>query len=721
MRSRRIASVALAILGALLLVAGLLAFYAREEILEPEPFADRAVAALEDDNVRDFVGDQIVVTIIDSGSTDLLAARPLLETVVRTAIDTESFERLFRRAAFEANRVLFERERKSVAFELSDVSQVVRFGLERLSPELADEVPQEIDLALLRLKEREFARETLAVADDVRILGIVLPIAALALFALAVIVAPDRRVGVLRVAVAAATGAGALAALMLVVRDRTLAGAYGLDETSDEEIRAALDGLFDAFLADLFAWTLALAAGGIVVAAAAALLDRADAEAPLARLRRRFARPADRAGRAVWGIGVVALGVLIAAEPDSAVELVTLTVAAFLLFIGASELLALLGGPGDLAAAERERRRALVRGAATGAAVVAAVTVAALTLTESAANPDEGSAYEAGTCNGTPGLCDLRLDQVLFGGTHNSFSAADSPGWFIANQRRTIARQLADGIRLLLIDPHYGVGETGKVKTDFDAEGREQNRVARELPPETLAAAQRLAGSLGIAGTSGERDIWLCHSVCELGGTRMADALADVREFLDRNPNDVVMLYVEPFVPPSALEPVFERAGLLDELAELDPELPMPTLTQLIDAERRVVVITERDADPEYPWYHEDDLFIQDTPLGVTSVSQLSCELNRGSADSPLLMLNQWADVFPPRVEPNIAFNDEELVLERIRECERERGQPVNLIATDFYDEGGMLDVVDDVNAERVAAEKVAEAVAALDSGTAGP
>jgi hypothetical protein len=102
-------------------------------------------------------------------------------------------------------------------------------------------------------------------------------------------------------------------------------------------------------------------------------------------------------------------------------------------------------------------------------------------------------------------------------------------------------------------------------------------------------------------------------------------------------------------------------------------------------------------------------------------VSQLSCELNRGSADSPLLMLNQWADVFPPRVEPNVAFNEEELVLERIRECERERGRPVNLIATDFYDQGGMLDVVADVNAERVAAAELAEVVAALDEDTTGP
>ena len=60
---------------------------------------------------------------------------------------------------------------------------------------------------------------------------------------------------------------------------------------------------------------------------------------------------------------------------------------------------------------------------------------------------------------------------MVFAGTHNSFSAADSPGWFIANQRHTIRRQLEDGIRLFLIDPHWGVeAGKGKVRTDFGAE-----------------------------------------------------------------------------------------------------------------------------------------------------------------------------------------------------------------------------------------------------------
>ena len=66
---------------------------------------------------------------------------------------------------------------------------------------------------------------------------------------------------------------------------------------------------------------------------------------------------------------------------------------------------------------------------------------------------------------------------MVFAGTHNSFSAADSSGWFIANQRRTIERQLADGIRLFLIDTHWGIEDAqGRVRTDFESEGASATR-----------------------------------------------------------------------------------------------------------------------------------------------------------------------------------------------------------------------------------------------------
>ena len=132
-------------------------------------------------------------------------------------------------------------------------------------------------------------------------------------------------------------------------------------------------------------------------------------------------------------------------------------------------------------------------------------------------------------CNGSDALCDQRLNEVAFAGTHNSFSAADSPGWFLTNQRRTIERQLEDGIRLFLLDPHWGIeAADGRVNTDFEAEGRDRNKVVKALPPEVLAAAERLAGSVGSARRCRPRATARssCATPCvSLGATRMVEAL----------------------------------------------------------------------------------------------------------------------------------------------------------------------------------------------------
>ena len=90
----------------------------------------------------------------------------------------------------------------------------------------------------------------------------------------------------------------------------------------------------------------------------------------------------------------------------------------------------------------------------------------------------------ARSCEGAAALCGRRLDEVVFPGTHNSFAASAEPGWYFANQRYGISRQLDDGIRALLIDVHFGVYNpaTGRVRTDLRAEGSDRNKVAAAGP-----------------------------------------------------------------------------------------------------------------------------------------------------------------------------------------------------------------------------------------------
>ena len=59
---------------------------------------------------------------------------------------------------------------------------------------------------------------------------------------------------------------------------------------------------------------------------------------------------------------------------------------------------------------------------------------------------------------------------------------------------------------------------------------------------DTVAAAERLRDRLGFEG-EGERGMYLCHSFCELGATRLDSVLDDLRTFLVANPGPVVVGY----------------------------------------------------------------------------------------------------------------------------------------------------------------------------------
>ena len=99
--------------------------------------------------------------------------------------------------------------------------------------------------------------------------------------------------------------------------------------------------------------------------------------------------------------------------------------------------------------------------------------------------------------------------------THNSYAAADEPGWLFANQRFGIARQLRDGIRALLIDVHLGAPDpgSGRIRTDLEARGigpqqgraRAQPRRAAHRRPRSSAARASAGRSAGAGRTSATR------------------------------------------------------------------------------------------------------------------------------------------------------------------------------------------------------------------------
>jgi hypothetical protein len=339
-----------------------------------------------------------------------------------------------------------------------------------------------------------------------------------------------------------------------------------------------------------------------------------------------------------------------------------------------------------------------VAGVALVTAVVASMTAAFVL--ERGEQPAAVASSPGAGCNGMRELCGRRVNNVLFPGTHNAMSAADVPGWALTNQRRSIPRQLDDGIRLFLLDPHYGrKGGGGRVLTDFSAEGRDRNKVARELDEPALAAARRLGPSIA-RGEPGPRDVWLCHTLCELGSTRFTDTLTDMKEFLAREPQNVLVLFLENYVTDEDLAEAFRRTGTAGYAQTLDRGEPLPTLGQMIRSDKRLLVFTENPVEG-VPWMNSGFEWVQDTPLKAERPEDLNCRPSRGNPDSPILMLNHWIDRFPPPLRGNRRILTRRFLTRQIKRCERERRMPASFVAADYYDQGALIDVARKINRQR--------------------
>jgi hypothetical protein len=698
---RDLVALVLSLLAALATVAAILAVYLKAEIGDRDAFADRAVAALEEPAVRQVVARQVVVGVLERGSPDLLSARPLLESAVQTIVGTGPFRSLVRGAALQGHQLLFDRG-DAFVLDLADTGTVVLSAVRSLAPNVAARLPEHADATLIDLRERPFAGDTLNAADRLRRWAAVTPILALLLLIGALVAAGDRGRALARYGLAVGVLATVAAIGLSTARTLVVDSVDGTNEIPTDDVRAAIGGVWDAFLGDLASLLLIGAVVGFLLAAG--IFSALDPGAVRRRLEQLARRPEAPWALGLRGIAITTTGIVVLLFPNLALRAIAYMLGAALVLVGSTELLTALGRPTTRTRATDAtglRRRIAVAVATALITVLAASGAAALVLDEE--SPPRATAVPATGCNGLPQLCDRRLNEVVFPGTHNAMAAADVAGWSLPNQRRSVGRQLSDGIRLFLLDPHYGrTLRGGRVQTDFDDENRNANKVARELSPAALAALDRLGVSLSRSQNArGPREVWLCHTVCELGATRFTDTLKTMRTYLRANPSTVLILILESYVTDADLQRSFATTDTAQYAATLSHDQPLPTLGTLIADGHRLVVFTEKTSSGTVPWLNDAFSWIQDTPLGAQQPSQLQCKRYRGTSSSPFLMLNHWIDRFPPPPSTNGTILTRTFLRKRIAECEQARGMPVSLIATDFYEQGALMDVADEVNRSR--------------------
>ena len=96
------------VVGVALLVPGLLTLWARAVLFDADGFAERATAALENEDVRTVVADRLTDQIIAQSSAELITVRPLIQAAVSQAVASRPFHSIFRRAIRETHSSIFD-------------------------------------------------------------------------------------------------------------------------------------------------------------------------------------------------------------------------------------------------------------------------------------------------------------------------------------------------------------------------------------------------------------------------------------------------------------------------------------------------------------------------------------------------------------------------------------------------------------------------------------
>ena len=155
-------------------------------------------------------------------------------------------------------------------------------------------------------------------------------------------------------------------------------------------------------------------------------------------------------------------------------------------------------------------------------------------------------------CNGLDsGMCDLRVDEVMFATSHNANSAAETGFLVSPNHQLSLEDSLPAGYRGINVD----VCNCGGTLT-------------------------------------------LCHGICSFGTRDIAEVLLAINDFLDQNPSEIIIMPLELNSEVDQPVDIFELydimlgvSGFVDKFyVHPDPADPWPTLGTLVETNQVSII-----------------------------------------------------------------------------------------------------------------------------------
>jgi hypothetical protein len=704
--TRKRISDALLWIAAIAIAAATIALYVDANLFNSARFADHAQEALQAPEVRDVVSDRLGDFVVNELAEDAVAVRPLIDSISGIVIESAAFQRFFRTAVLQTHRALIEGDSDNAVLTIANVGIIVSQGLRQLAPDIGNQIPESFDDALLQVANFNSVQGLSDAAKLSHDLAVYLLILTVLLLATAYAISTDRLRSVGRLGVSLILGGGLIVAAYFVARFFALRPAIkgGVVDRHVGEL------IWDSFMSNLLTISVLLIGLGVVLSVVIdGVLSGVRVQDRVRSFADRVQSPGSTRARVGWALVTVCFGLWLALAPLQAAGFTLTVVGVIVIAIGLQEL-ALIAAPnvsadsGEAAAELRGERRKYARVAAV-AAIGAMITVTIVGAVQVGGGLQSlGLVRSSGSCNGDEKLCDRPLNDVAIAATHNSMSVASNPNWLFPAQEESIATQLNDGIHGLLFDVYYAYPGRRVYTDTVRSSPKARSEMRQQFGYQFVDAADRIRRSLSKpAGVKPE--LFMCHGFCELGATPLTDATSALRTYMEQNPREVVVVVIEDYVPWQDMAKAFEAAGLKKYAYEGPWGPEWPTLGEMIDKNQRLVLMTEKE-EPTIPWMHNAYDSVQETPFHFSTVDQLrapsSCDEERGSPDNTIFLINNWVDTAPnPR--PSIArrVNSESFLTSRIARCEKRRNLLANLIAVDFYKEGDLFGVVDQLNANR--------------------
>lgn len=687
---------ALLVLGSLLLLSGVLAGVVNRQVLDGDRFAAHVDKIRTDPEVSRQVGIRITQSLTRA-VPNLTIARPLVESTASALFSSPAFGPVVRAAVVPVHNAFTTSGNEQVVLRLADVGAVLVAALSTVAPQATASLPNDFAVTLANFGGQDFATTTIGYAHFVKVLSWALPLLALICIAGAAWLS-RRRTSPLRLIGLAVASCG------LVLAGATFVAGFVASHVATDNLSGALSvAAWDQLSRPLWAAAAFLAATGYVLVWGGAWRLEVGLRGPLLGAAGWLRKPPETSGFA-HGAVLLVTGVAVLARPVTALAVMAVVAAFVLALHGLAEIVDATAHVDD--AALRARLRGLVGRPEVRAGVVATAAFAILAgLVVWNARPAQQAVAAIGpvatnACNGHVELCGRRYDQVAFPATHNSMSSADEDGWFLAEQPTGVLGQLAAGIRVFLIDtwPAQRTQREGVIANSAASSAQSLAEAEQIYGPSVFASAMRLRNASSLIPT-GPVEPYLCHARCELGATRWGPVMAGVKDWMDKNPREVVTFFIQDEVSPADAAKVFEDAGLVPFVATPVLGTLWPTLREMVDSGHRLVVLAENESGgTKFPWILQGFDWAQDTPFNARRQADFSCKRLRGSADSPLFLVNHWLNRPPFRVTDATQVNAASVLGPRLDLCRKERGKIPNFVAVDYFDRGDLFSEVDRLN-----------------------